>query len=246
MKTLTETDLAKGLDALQAVANQNNVVARRTELLNKANDGSASTEEREELIKSLSGNDLQERVTTGMRSEPIAKSIDVSDFLKDITAGVVQGLEVLAEQIQKSQVDESGFRVALATTLAAFHDVAKTQGELIKSQGELLKSLTGQADANANQAARQPKSRGLGAPAATQAISKSFGGAAGTPVVNGREPMQLTDNQIYDAIEGIQKGGTMHINGEDLTKAVIKFESLRQMTPAVMAAVQEYAQKHAS
>lgn len=239
-KKLTEMDLEKGIAALNAVANQNNVVARRTELLNKANDGSATTEEREELIKSLHGNDLADKATAGIRtSEPIQKSVDVSDFLKDITAGVQQGLEVVAEQIQKSQLDESGFRVALATTLAAMHDVVKTQGEM-------LKSLTGAVDANANQAARGPKSRGLGASAAAQPIAKSFGGAAGAPVANGREQMQLTDNQIFDAMEGMIKSGRTNVNGEDLTKAVIKLESLRQITPAVMAAVQEFVQKSAS
>lgn len=242
MKKLTEEDLAKGLSALSAVAVQNNVAARRTELLAKANAGQASDEERDELIKSLSGNDLATRATEGFKTDEIKKSLDVSEFLKDMTAGVSQGLEVLAEQMQKSQVDEGNFRIALATTLCGFNDVLSAQSEIIKSQGELLKSLAGQA---ATQPARGPKSMGLTAAPAAKVLQKSFGGAVGAQPARSSD-ISLSDDQIFTAMEGLQKSGTTHIGGEDLMKAVTQFESLRQVSEPVMAAVQAFVAKTAS
>ncbi len=238
MKKLTEEDLAKGLNALTAVASHNNVAARRTELLSKANSGEATDEERDELIKSLSGNDLGQRAAAGLQTNEIKKSLDVSDYLKDLTSGIAQGLEVLGDQLSKSQEGEGNFRIALATTLVGINDV-------LQAQGEILKSLTAQAAQTATLPARGPKSLGVaGVPA--KAIQKSFGGAQGAGASHAKPSVDLSDDQIFDAMEGLQKSGVFHVNGEDLTKAVSKYESLHQISQPVMEAVQAFVAKNAS
>lgn len=227
MKKLTEADLEKGMKALTEAATKNNTAARSAELFAKAQNGTITDDERDELVKSLNGAGLVEKSTAGMRSDQIQKSLDVSDFLRDMTGGITSGLATLSEHIQKSQSDDHGFRVALATTLSAMSDVIREQGEIIKSMSERMGVVP----------ARGPKSQGV---RGVQPMAKSF---AGTPPQGGANVTggDLSKSQILDAMDGmIQKGIVAASNGEDLVKASTKYESLDAISPAVLADVQKY------
>lgn len=227
MKKLTEADLVKGMEALTEAANKNNTATRSAELFQKAQSGEITDDERDELVKSLRGSALTEKVTQGLGTDTIQKSIDVSDFLRDATTGITEGLRTLTDHIQKSQTDDHGFRVALATTISAMTDVITNQGELLKSMATQL----------GVQAARPPKSQGV---RGAQPLAKSF---AGTPAqANGAEQgAELSKSQILDGLDAmISKGLTSASNGEDLVKASTKYESLNLISPAVVADVQKF------
>lgn len=233
MKKLTETDLEKGLDALQEAASKNNPHLRQATLLAKAQDGTIADEEKEELIKSIDGSKLTSEVLAGFQSETIQKSIDVSDFLRDSTAGVTQGLEALTQHIQKSQSDDHGFRIALATTLASMTDV-------IKSQGELLKSMSEQFGEVAALPARGPKSQGVRA----QPMNKSFAGAPARQLGVASVESDLSKSEILDGMEGMLHKGVEVVEGEDLLKAISKYESSNQISPTLLREVSAYVVKN--
>jgi hypothetical protein len=140
-------------------------------------------------------------------------------------------LAALTDHIQKSQSDDYGFRVALAQTLASLTDV-------VKSQGELLKSLNATA---AVTPARAPKSQGLG----VAPMQKSF---AGAPPANGSVANQagegLSKGEILDAMEGMLHKSILATSGEDLVKSISKYESMNQISPALLADVEAFVAKN--
>lgn len=237
MTKLTETDLQKGVEALKVAANKGNVHARRAELFAKANAGTASDEEVEELRKSLSPESLAETTTAPMKSDTIRKSIDVSDFLREQTNGMVSGLEKLANHIQKSEATDHGFRVAVAQTLASMSDV-------VREQGEMLKSIATSVGVAMNNPARGPKARVQG----VQPIAKSFAGTGGA---GGQAPAPGTDDgEELSKAEILKTLDDMHLNkgmtnagGEDLLKAIAKYENANVINPKVLAEVKAHRAK---
>jgi hypothetical protein len=234
MPKLNEDDLAKGLDALKAAANLNNPHARRAELFAKAQSGAISAEENDELVKSLSGSQLVDTVTDTLRSnDTIQKSLDVSDFLREQHKGVVDGLTALTEHLQKSQSDDQGFRVALATTLTSLADTVVQQSQLMKSMSEKMGVAL-------SQPARGPKSVGVNA----APMQKSFAGQvapAGSVQTDGTE---LSKSQILDVMEEMNKSESgMAPSGENLTFAITKYESTNQISPALLRDVATFVAK---
>lgn len=233
MAKLNESDLVKGLAALKAAATENNPHARRAELFQKAQNGTISSEENDELVKSLDGSTLTSKVQAGLQSDVIQKSIDVSDFLREQHKGVVDGLTVLTEHIQKSQSDEYGFRVALATTLTGLVDTVVQQGQLIKSMGESM----GVAMA---QPARGPKSQGVGA----QPMNKSFSGnPASASAASQLDGTELSKSQILDVMEEMNKAQAHSPSGESLMHAISKYESTNQISPSLLKDVAAFVAK---
>lgn len=234
MTKLTEADLQKGLDALKNAAASNNPHARRAELFQKAQSGAITPEENDELIKSLNGNALTEQVTRGLKTDTIQKSIDVSDFLRESNDGLITGLATLSEHIQKSQSDDHGFRIALATTLTGLVDTVVQQGALIKSMSEKLGVVV-------QQPARGPKAQGV---RGAQPMQKSF---AGNPAPSGAgvqpDGIELTKSQTLDVLEEMNKSMSLAPCGENLTHAVAKYESTNQISPALLKDVAAFVSR---
>lgn len=232
---LNEGDLKKGVEALKAAANAGNPLARRGVLFQKAQDGSATPEEIDELRKSLGSSSLADAATAPISgSDTIKKSIDVSDFLREATNGMTEGLRVLADHISKSQGDDHGFRIAAATTIAGMHDA-------IVAQGEMIKSIAAQVGVAMNQPARGPRSQGVRA----EPMAKSF---AGQPAPQGAQAAttgeDLSKGQILDVMDDMHLSkGIRQIGGEDMLKAISKYEHTNLISPSVLKAVQEHAAK---
>lgn len=235
---LNQSDLSKGLDALKNAANKNNPLARRNELFQKAQSGTITTDENDELVKSLSGRDLVEAATASLNNnDTLQKSIDVSDFLREQHKGVVDGISALAEHIQKSDSDDHGFRVALATTITGLVNTVEAQGSLIKSMSEKLGVAM-------TQPARGPKSAGVNAGA--QPMNKSFAGAAPTQNVDTQiDGSELSKSQILDVMEEMNKSSSSgkSASGESLMHAISKYESTNQISPTMLRDVASFTKQ---
>lgn len=215
---LTPADLEKGLRALEAASTAG--AAGNQELLKKAADGSITEEEKDELIKSLSGDSLADKATKGLTgNDTIRKSVDVSDYLREQHYGMVAGLEVLASHMEKSQAVDHEFRKALATTVVQVASLVKSQAEEI---AELRKSL----DTWGAQPARAPKSP------QTPTLAKSFAG--------GQSADSISKSQIEDAFSSMLEKGMESIGGEELIKAATKYEVSGFISPPVLAEVKQF------
>lgn len=216
---LTQADLEKGLQALEsAVASPS--AARNAELFAKAQDGSITPEERDELTKAISANiTLTAEATAPFTSnDTLRKSMDVSDFLREFSKGVVDSLTTLSANIEKSQSSDHKFRKALATTLVQF-------GEVTKSMADKIEVLEKSLNVRTSQPARAPK-----AFTPPQAIEKGFSGTA-------PQGAQLTKSQIEDAMSDMLQKGVDEVGGEPLLQASSKYESTNLISPAVLEAV---------
>jgi hypothetical protein len=233
MTGINQTELEKGLRRLEASAKAPQ--ARAADLFNKAQDGSITPEEREELIKSVS-TDLGQRATNALaESDTIKKSLDVSDYLREQHLGVVTGLETLAGHIEKSEARDQEFRIALASTLFQMGELVKSQVARADTAEAMLKSVTERLGIIAAQPARGPKSvaGAQHAAANSQGMNKSF---AGQPAEGDR----LSKGQINEALTEMLMKGTDTVGGESLVLAAAKYESLNEISPDLFKAVVDH------
>lgn len=220
---VTEDDLQKSLDMLDAFAKSEDSVSRKEELLSKAGEGNLTDEERDELFKALGGEDT---AAAADDAEPISKSmtenqtiqdaLDVSDYLAEQHTELVKSLDVVGEEIRKSDNRRHEFNLILAKAVS---DI----GNLVKAVSERIGVIE-------TQPARAPKSTGV-AP-----LQKSF---AGKP-----EGEQLTKSEILGAMEAMNmaalKKGETKIAGEDMLHSIAKFEQTNFISPKMMDAVKNF------
>lgn len=217
---LAPDDLEKGLKTLEEVAATPRN-PRTAELFAKAQGGTITSEERDELVKSLATGNLSSKATEALEaSDTIKKSLDVSDFLKENHRGLVAGLTVLADTIEKSDANEHQFRVALAKSVIQI-------GEQVMEQGQLVKSLVERLDKTP---ARPPKSV-----TPPQPLQKSFAG-----VTDGDT---LSKSQIVDAMSDMIEKGNRMVAGEDMLHAATKYEATALISPEMLTAVREHITK---
>jgi len=230
-ENLTQAALEKGLRELEA-ASRTPSQTRSAELFQKAQDGTITADERDELVKSVSRG-LGAEATSGLtENETLTKSLDVSDFLKEQHTGLVTGLETLADHIEKSETRDQEFRVALATTLHHMGELVKAQDSRIAAQESLLKGIADRLGVIAAQPARGPKSVEAARAAAGGGMQKSFAGAVGGA--------SLSKGQILETMHTMLTKGMEMVEGEDIVKAAIKYESLKEITPTMLKSVQEF------
>lgn len=222
-KGLTEADLEKGLARLEAAAKQPN---RAQELFAKAQAGTATPEERAELLKGLGGGSpLAQEATEELRkSQALRDGLEVSDFLADLHKGLTASLELLASRMEKGETAGQDFRVALATTMLSTVD-------LVKSVREDMKALRQDIQALAGQPARAPKSQGVPA----QPINKAF-----APQVTQPAPGALSKAEIEDTMTAMLAKGVQQVAGEPLLVAATKYETMNSISPAVLAEVMAF------
>lgn len=222
---LSTDDLQKSLDMLEAFANEHDSVTRKEVLLQKAQTGELSDEERDELFKALGGQTtdggtetLANRIETTMaENENLQKSLDVSDFLSEQHSELVKSLGMLADHQEQSDQRQHEFNLLLAKAVT---DV----GNLVKSMAESL-------DGALAKPAAQPKSRGVNAPAA-QPMVKSFAGADPSSERMSKSAIMAGLEEIYR--ERLDKSGSSQLeNGVDLLTEISKFESSGMLHPSV-------------
>jgi len=218
---MDQNQLQTGLDALTAAAEASNPAARSKLLFAKANEGTITGEERDELVKSLGGGGgLAADVTAPLQSDAMVKSIDVSPYIKEQHGAVVAGLATLANRIEKSEGSEHQFRVALATSVV--------------QMGELVKSLSDQVAALSGQPAGPVRSAGVNAPAATP-IEKSL---AGQPA----EGNKLSKSQVMEIMQTISEDNSGFAkSGENMSTAIAKYEITNEISKGLAKEVLDVA-----
>lgn len=216
---MDRNQLDTGLAALQAAAENGNPAARQKILMEKANAGTISPQENDELIKSLGGaGSLTDAVTAPFENDTISKSLDVSDFLRENNDALTKSLVMLADQIEKGQGQDHTFRLAVAGTLV---DVTN-----------LVKSLSDRVDALMGTPARPVISKGTIAPSADP-VEKSI---AGQPAAG----EQLSKSQVLDYMEAIaQNNDGVSKSGENMLTAITKYETTTALSPALATEVRE-------
>ena len=229
---LTPDELRKSLSKLEALANDETPGSRKEALLAKAMRSELGEDERSELFALMGGgtdpNSLSGQVSKAMdpsENDVLQKSIDVSDFLSEMHGATTRALDVLAQGLEKSQNRQHEFNVVLAKSVL---DMAR----VLAQQSEVTKAMSDRLGVMESQPARAPKSKGLAAP-----IEKSF---AGQPA------NQLGKGQILDTLERMLiksdedgRGGSAAC-GEDLLKAIAKYEATDQISKSLWAEVCEF------
>jgi hypothetical protein len=221
---MDQTQLQTGLDALTAAAEASNPAARSKALFEKANAGTATPEEREELLKSLGGSGtLAAAATAPLQTEALVKSVDVSPYIKEQHAGVVDALTVLADRIEKGEGSEHQFRCALATSVV--------------QMGEMVKSLSDQVAALSGQPAGPVLSKGLG-PAAP--VERPIAGQP--PAAN-----KLSKSEVLDVMQTIsQENGGFSKGGENMSTAIAKYEIATELSKGLAQEVMAVAKAQRS
>lgn len=229
-KSLTPEDLEKGLQRLENLAGRDNPHARKESLLQKAQESTLSKAEREELYSLLGGEETQselaDEVTKSFSdNDTLEKALDVSDFLRESTEAVVQGLTTLAKSMEASDNRQHEFNLVLAKAVS---DMGRIQVAISKRLGVLEE-----------QPARAPKSRGV------SPMQKSF---AGRPA----QGDTLSKSEILAALEemtmeSVQKGlGGATEDGVDLAMATSKYEQFNTISEGLLASVQKFVQDRRS
>lgn len=230
---MTDDELQKAMDLLEDTA-QSTEDERET-LLQKALDDEITDEENERLRALLAGDDGEENpslaksATAALQpenNEKLKKSLDVSTYLDGMYEGTMSALAELAETIEKSDTRQHNFNVVLARGVRAL-------GILAKSLDERMEAIETQPVGNfrARRSTSQPK-----------ALEKSFAG---------KEPEgeTLSKSQVLDTleemhVESIEKGNNGHaLCGEDLNKAITKYESTRRLSRPLFEELKSWRSK---
>lgn len=226
---VTEASLRKSLRRLQGFVEDTDATTRKSSLLQRALDGyELRKSEREELAELLADRhnaraSASESITKSMRdNEAVQKAIDVSEYLTAQHVELVKALGALAEQVEGLQKSQQDFNLMLAK---AHVDT----GSVVKSMAERINTF-------AEAPAAAPKS--MGVTPGTRAIQKSFGAPAA-----GAADGDLNKSDVISALTKMNreswemgKSGKSD-SGENLTKAVARYESTRELSDALRAEV---------
>lgn len=212
---MDKTQLEAGLAALTAAAEAGNGAVRQKELFAKAQAGTITTEENDELVKSLGGHTLAKSVTAPFATnDVIAKSIDVSDYLRETNNALQKSLEVLADHVQKSEANDQSFRVALATSLNELGKVVKSVQDDV---ARFMASPRGPVQSTGVNTA------GATAPAV---VDKPIAGQSASGKLSKSEALAIMQ-EISD------RNGGKSSAGEDMSVAITNYEQFNQLTKSL-------------
>lgn len=233
---VTEDDLQKSLDRLADMATDGDTPSRKADLLSRAQSGEELTKgERDELFHLLGGGDVEPQggagddVAKGMRNnETIQKALDVSEYLDEQHNELCKALSAVADRLEQSDQRQ--------------HEFNLVQARAIVQMGELVKSMSERLGVVESQPARAPKSRGI----RPTPLQKGF---VGEPPPD----QQLSKSDVLDALESmmhesLQKGGSgASERGEDLLKAISKYEQFNTISRPLLHEVQTFrSRQHAA
>lgn len=223
--TLSEDALSKTLDTIEAIAGAT-PEGRKQELLKKAYDNSATSEEQEELGVLLKSHrpaaDRLGPAITAPLDEPMAKAANNSALITEWVAGTQTALSDLGDRLDKSLGASADHIAALSEGILRIGQLAMAQGELIKSQGDMIKGLGGQIETLGGQPAHGGRAMQPGSP------------PPGTPPAApapGEIKMLLKSLHQESVAKGL--GGKAPC-GVDINTAVAKLESVGQVDAALM------------
>lgn len=226
---LTEDDLQKGLDALDAYVEGTDDESRKENLLKKALDSELDGDEQAELFNLMGGaddgdGDVEDPISKSITdSGTVADAFEVSDFLRDLTDGLIKSIDKLEARISQMDRRNQEFDILLAKSLSM--------------TGKATKAMSTRLGVIAAQPARGPKSKLTGA----EPLHKGIGG--GGDGGDGGDGDALNSGQVFQALDSMMQKSMAEgrqgasKSGHDLALATSKFEHLRSLAPALLEEV---------
>jgi hypothetical protein len=215
---LSEDDLVKSLEKIEALAKSETPDARKQALLEKAQQGDLPTEERDELFSLMSGGAAADSFGTEVAksltddSEDIQKAIDISDYVSELHSGLVKALTAVGDRVEKSETHQHETNLVLAKGLLDMGKLAQQTQLLVKAVHEDVASLT-------QRPIRAPRSQLSG----VQGIQKSIGGApAAEDQISKSEVHSLLHDMLQKSMQEGRDGAAQC--GVDITNAASLYE----------------------
>jgi hypothetical protein len=222
---LTEDDLSKAVEVLNDYVNTTDPNSRKETLLKKAMTDDLSSEEMNELFKSLSGsenvtteevNDFSDSVLSSLESDTIQKSLDVSDYLTELHSGLVKSLSTLEGELNSNAMRQHTFNITLAKSMVS---VATGLQRTMNVISELKKSMDNYSEAPIRK------------PTSVQPLNKAFVGH------NGQEGHSLKKSEMMGQLLHLAEQGVDNIGGVSVNHAVALLESSNQLPNQVVSAL---------
>lgn len=224
---LTEDDLQKSIDQLEAFADQHDPETRRSSLLQKAQEGDLSEDETTELFDLMKGQDqlertpLVEEVNQNLEENDVMnKALEVSDFLSEQNKELVKSMNTLAQAVSDSDIRHLKFYTVLSKAVAH-------TGKMCSEINQRLNDLE-------QQPARSPKSKGL------RVMSKSFGGQAENPdnYLSKKQISSALDEMFEKSMRNGQNG--VSEDGIDLNIAATEYQLCNTIKPQLLDKVKQH------
>jgi hypothetical protein len=225
---LTEDDLEKSLARLESEVTSGDRLARKDQLLAKAQQADLSKAETDELYRLLGGEAqsserLADQITKGhQENDTMVKALDVSDYLQEQHTELTKSLEMLADHIEKADNRQHEFNLVLA--------------KAVSDTGRLAKGMAKRLGVLEQQPARAPKAAGV---QGARPIEKGFAGEqpAGETLNKSQIEGALSE-MLQKSVEEGRGGATP--DGIDLGVAASKFEQFGQIDPGLYQRVQQH------
>lgn len=221
---LTEDDLSKAINVLTDYVNTSDPNSRKDVLLKKAMTDDLSSEEMNELFKSLSGsenvnteegNDFSDSVLSSLESDTIQKSLDVSDYLTELHSGLVKSLSTLEGELNSNAMRQHTFNITLAKSMVS---VATGLKDAMSVISELKKSMDNYSEAPIRK------------PTSVQPLNKAFIGQK-------NEGQTLKKSEMMGQLLNLAEQGVDNIGGVSVNHAVALLESSNQLPNQVVSAL---------
>jgi hypothetical protein len=205
---------------------------RTQELMQKGATLGLTSDESEELRKSLAG-DLEDGVSNEIAKsmdadEDLNKSVqmDVSGFLGGLQSNITDALQTIGSKLEKGFKENEDTNFVLAKALLDVCKVTQAQAELVKSLETKVESF-GRIPAGAPRAARNP--------AHAEALRKGFGDG-------GEEGggLSLNKQDILETINDMSMHKSYAEVRQDLGVALAQYESTNEISPALLKKVVDF------
>jgi len=231
-ENVTGEDLQKSLDKLEEIATNNDPVARKDELLAKAQEGDLAKAERDELFALMGGAPVVEAETTTV-SEDLVKSLndeitqesqealDVSPYLREQHEGLQKALEAVGEAIEKSDKRQ--------------HELSLLQSRALVEMGTLVKGLSERLGVIEKQPVRGPKSMGV---ETNQVLEKSSPAGEGGDTLSKGEITEALNGLMIESMEKGRNGQSE--KNVDILLEISKFEQTSKLSPTMYGEVQSF------
>jgi hypothetical protein len=223
----TPASLEKALRKLQDFYESNDTQTRKERLFAKSRDGNLSKSEKQELLRLIDGSDAQPEESLGKSaaaevtaSEDVARTIEVSDYLRAQADGLCKGMQTLGDAIEGHK--------------SAQHEHNLLMAQVLCDIGHVVKSLSETHEQKMEQPVRAPKARGV-----VQPMQKSFGEGERPTVDHNIVRSALLEMTEKSFAKGL---GGRSDSGNDLSKAVTMFESSRELPAPIVEEVKAYLQ----
>lgn len=222
---LTEDDLSKAINVLNGFVTSSDPVSRKEVLLKKAMTDDLSSEEMNELFKSLSNsenveaeeaNDFSNSILDSLESDAIQKSLDVSDYLTELHSGLVKSLSALEGELNGNAMRQHTFNITLAKSMVS---VATGLKDVMSIISELKKSMDNYSEAPIRK------------PTSVQPLNKAFAGQ------KGQEGQSLSKSEMMGQLLHLAEHGIDNIGGVNVNHAVALLESSNQLPNQVVNAL---------